>query len=49
MEPGGDPDTAPELRLSEEGLSIRNVENVRFIDPDTGEVYFDLNEDEVSC
>ncbi len=49
VEPGADPEEAPEMRLSgEEGLSVKNVENVRFVDPDTGEVYFDFNKDKAS-
>ncbi len=47
MEEGDDPDSAPEVRLSEEGLSIKNADKVRFVDPDTGEVYFDLDQEMV--
>ncbi len=47
MSPGDDPSSAPEMRIGEDGLAIKNVDNIRVVDPDTGEVYFDFLEDEV--
>ncbi len=45
-QPGVDSGDEPELRVTSESVEIKNIDTMRLVDPETGELYFDLADPE---